>query len=609
LSFDTQFQTFDDPVIRPLVLARLAALRAELAARGLDGLVIPRADRHQNEYVPASEERLACITGFTGSAGSAIVLIGRAALFVDGRYTVQAAAQVDPDLIAVVPLAETTPEAWIVAHLEPGARLGFDPWLTTPKGVETLAAACLKADALLVPVEPNPVDAIWQDRPPAPLGAVVLHDAALAGRAPADKIADVRAALTKEKLDALVISDPHAMAWLFNMRGADVGHTPLPLGYALVPRDGAPRLFLDGRKMSNAVRSALSALADVDEPQALAGELATLSATGATIRLDSATASAALATLIEHAGGKVSVGADPIALMKAAKNEAEIAGTRAAHRRDGAAFVEFLAWFAAQPPGSLTEIDVVSALERCRRASGHLKDISFPTIAGSGPNGALPHYRVSRGSNRTLRGGELLVLDSGAQYLDGTTDITRTLAIGTPDPLQRDRATRVLKGHIAIATAVFPAGTSGAQLDSFARQFLWQAGLDFDHGTGHGVGSYLSVHEGPQRISKLGTTPLKRGMILSNEPGYYRSGAFGIRIENLILVREADAIAGAERTMDAFETLTLAPFDRTLIDTALLTAQERAWIDAYHRRVAEDLTPLVGPDAQRFLADATRPLD
>jgi Xaa-Pro aminopeptidase len=607
--FAATFQTFEDAAHRAHVPGRVMALRGELKRLGLDGFVIPRADRHQNEYVPACEERLAFISGFTGSAGAAVVLMNKAAMFVDGRYTEQVRAQVDTGIFAIESLIDLPPDQWLKAHLSAGDCLGYDPWLTTKGGLEKLEAACRDAGAFLLAVESNPVDSVWKERPAPPCAPVVLHDLSLAGKASGDKLSDVRAALTREKVDSLIVSDPHALAWLFNIRGGDVGHTPLPLGDAIVPREGRPLVFLDGRKLSNAVRDALADLAEITEPKLFAAAVSRFGEGGATVRLDSATAPAKLAALVEAGGGNVSVGTDPIALMKAQKNAAELAGARAAHVRDGAAFLRFLAWFDAQAPGTLTEIAVVEALESFRRATGALKDVSFPTIAGSGPNGALPHYRVSRASDRVMRLGELLVLDSGGQYVDGTTDITRTLAIGEPAAEERDRNTRVLKGHLAIGRALFPSGTTGAQLDTLARQFLWEAGLDFDHGTGHGVGSYLSVHEGPQRISRVGTTALKRGMILSNEPGYYKAGAYGIRIENLIAVMQAPPIAEAERPLDAFETLTLAPYDRSLIAPDLLTPQERAQIDAYHARVRTELSAHLDAATRAFLDHQTRPLD
>jgi Xaa-Pro aminopeptidase len=608
--FEARFQTFDDRTEPAATAGRIEALRAELRRRGLDGFIVPRADRHQNEYGPPCEERLAWLTGFSGSAGVAVVLADSAVLFVDGRYTLQAREQVDPAVFAIEHLIDRPPHAWLEANVSPGTKLGYDPWLHTVDAAEKLAKACAAADATLVPVDGNPVDAVWSDRPGAPLGPVVLHDVRFAGEEAAAKLGRVAAEVAKARADALVVSDPHAVAWAFNIRGSDVAHTPLPLAFALVPKEGRPAIYVDGRKLANAVRHRLEEVADVREPATLETDLAALGTAGRTVRLDQATAADALARMVTGAGGKISRGADPIALMKAVKNAVEIDGARAAHRRDGAAVMRFLAWFDREAPrGSLTEIDTVAALESFRRDTGLLKDVSFPTIAGSGPNGAIVHYRVTRTSNRRINPGELFLVDSGGQYEDGTTDITRTVAVGAPSTEMRERFTRVLKGHIAIARARFPDGTTGAQLDTLARQYLWAVGLDFDHGTGHGVGSYLSVHEGPARISKLGTAPLRRGMILSNEPGYYRTGAYGIRIENLLLVVAAPPVAGAEKDLNAFETLTLAPIDRRLVEPALLTNDEGRWLDDYHARVAAALGPLVDADTRAWLAVATRPLE
>jgi len=578
-------QSFEDDAERAASEPRVAALRTELARRGLTGFIVPRSDRHQNEYVPACEQRLAWLTGFTGSAGVAIVLMHRAVLFVDGRYTLQVRDQVDTSIFAIEHLVEMPPDRWIGENLTADDRLGYDPWLHTVEAWERLEKACAAVGAKLIAVEPDLIDAIWTDRPAPPLGAVKLHDPRFAGEAASEKLARIRAELAKQRADALVVSDPHAVAWTFNIRGADIAHTPLPLAFAIVPQADRPSLYIDGRKLSNEVRNRLEALVDVCEPSDFARALEELGRQQKSVRLDQSTAAEALARLITSHGGKVTRGPCPIALMKAVKNEIEIAGARAAHIRDA-----------------------VAALESFRRDTGLLKDISFPTIAAAGPDGAIVHYRVTAKSNRVITRGELFLIDSGGQYEDGTTDVTRTVAVGEPTAEMRDRFTRVLKGHIAIARTVFPEGTTGAQLDSFARQFLWVQGLDFDHGTGHGVGSYLSVHEGPARISKLGTTALKPGMILSNEPGYYKAGAYGIRIENLVLVVRAAAVAGAEKPLNAFETLTLAPIDRRLIVTEMLTLEEAAWLDAYHARVFETLAPLLDTETRAWLAAANRPL-
>ncbi|MDV2984305.1 UNVERIFIED_CONTAM: aminopeptidase P family protein [Methylobacteriaceae bacterium AG10] len=601
-----RFQTFDDPS-HAKGPERIEALRAALREIRADGFVVPRADEHQSEYVPANAERLAWLTGFTGSAGLAIVLADEAALFVDGRYTLQAPEQVETGTITVVPLAESTPEAWLGTHLKPGQVLAYDPWLHTPDGVARLERAALKAGASLRAVPDNLVDAVWAGRPRPPAGRVAAHPDALAGETVPEKLARIRAALAEGGIDLLVVSDPHNLAWAFNLRGADIPHTPLALGYALVPREGRAALYLTSQAVDPDLRAALEPLADLRPRAAFAEDLAGLCTKAARVRLDAATGAAALKDRVEAAGGVADVGADPVTAMKAVKNAAEIAGTRAAHQRDGLAVTRFLAWLDRAAAEGVSEIAAVEALEDFRSEGGLLRDVSFPTISGSGPNGAIVHYRVTRATDRTARPGELFLIDSGAQYADGTTDITRTVAIGTPTDEMRDRFTRVLKGHIAIARAVFPDGTTGAQIDAFARMSLWEAGLDYDHGTGHGVGAFLSVHEGPQRIAKTGTVALKTGMILSNEPGYYRSRAYGIRIENLILV-EARTIPGADRPMLGFETLTLAPIDRRLIDPALLGAADTAWLDAYHARVRAALAPDLDGPTREWLETATRPL-
>jgi len=606
--FEAHFQTFEDPDAGTLMPARLAAFREELIRRNLTGFLVPRADSQQNEYVPPSEERLAWLTGFTGSAGLALPQLVSATMFVDGRYTLQAAQQVDGSAWKVESLTDPPPETWLATNLKAGDRIGYDPWLHTTAAIERLEAACKKAGAELVPVESNPVDAVWLERPAPPLGQVSVHDQKLSGEGETAKLEKIRTELGKLKADALVVSDPHAVAWTFNIRGADVAHTPLPLAYALVPKEGRPTVFIDSRKLSNSARDHLERSATVVQPERLTDDIAAIAASGASIALDAATAADALTRLITSAGGKPLRGADPLALLKAVKNPVEISGTRTAHARDAVALAKFLCWVDREAPsGNITEIDAVEALETFRRETGALKDVSFPTISGSGPNGAIVHYRVTRKTNRRVNPGELLLIDSGAQYQDGTTDVTRTIAVGTPTAEMRDRFTRVLRGHIAIARAVFPDGTTGAQIDSFARQFLWQAGLDFEHGTGHGVGSYLSVHEGPARISKLGTTPLKRGMILSNEPGYYKTGAYGIRIENLELVVPAD-IASAEKPTNKFETLTFAPIDRRLIETSLMAPDEVKWLNEYHAKVRELVSGALDEPTRAWLEAVTEKL-
>ncbi len=606
--FEAHFQSFDDSSERAHSAKRVAELRAELKRRGLAGFMVPRADRQQNEYLPASEERLAWLTGFTGSAGAAIVLAENAALFVDGRYTLQADTQVDANKFSIEHLVERPPEQWLEQKLKSGDRLGYDPWLHTSEQVEKLRKACSAAGAELVAVDSNPIDGLWRDRPTPPAAPISLRELKLAGESAPDKIKRIRAELAKLRADALLVSDPQNVAWAFNIRGADVAHTPLVLAYGLISREGRPALYVDGTKLNNNVRQALEEFSDVRPPDDLVRDLSKLK--DKTLRLGQASAGDAFTRVLAGGGAKPQRGADPITLLKATKNHAEIVGSRAAHKRDGMAVTRFLAWFDKEAlSGKLTEIDAVAALETFRRDTGALKDISFPTIAGAGPNGAIVHYRVTERSNRRIGKNELFLIDSGAQYEDGTTDITRTVVVGQPSDEMRDRFTRVLKGHIAIATAIFPENTNGAQLDPLARTALWQAGLDFDHGTGHGVGSYLSVHEGPARISKFGNVALRRGMILSNEPGYYKTAAYGIRIENLVLVIAAPEPIGAEKPLNAFETLTLAPIDRRLIDSRMLTTKERAWLDNYHERVHEVLGPLVDKGTRKWLEKATRALN
>ncbi len=601
--FESHFQSFDDPADKSLGLARLAQLRLEIARRGFDGFLVPRTDEHQNEYVPPSGERLAWLTGFTGSAGMAIVLETEAAIFVDGRYTLQIRDQVDLQAFAPFNSGETSPDQWLKTHSTKGIRIAYDPWLHTPGQLARFEKALSAVGAVLVAAEPNPIDVIWLDQPEPPQGLVQIHPEKLAGESAAAKIAHVQEAMGEAS--ALVMSDPHAIAWTLNIRGHDVAHTPIALCFAIVPRSGKPTLFIDPRKVDAATKDQLAALTDFAGPAQLVPQLRELAATGALVRFDSGTVPARLVQSVEAAGGKTELSVDPTALLKARKNKAELRGMRAAHLRDGLAVARFLAWFSQEASkGKLTEISATQALESFRRATKKLKDISFPTISGMGPNGAIVHYRVTQKTDRKLTRG-LFLIDSGAQYEDGTTDITRTIAIGKPTAQMRDHYTRVLKGHIAIATSVFPQGVSGAQLDSFARRALWDVGLDFDHGTGHGVGSYLSVHEGPQRISKLGHVTLEPGMILSNEPGYYKTGHYGIRLENLVVV-EPRKIEGAERKMLGFETLTLAPFDAALIEPKLLSAQELQWLNAYHARLRKELLPKLDAATRKWLTSATK---
>ena len=588
--------------------ARVAMLREELETRRLDGFVVPRSDEHQGEYVPTCAQRLAWLTGFTGSAGMAIVLRDRAALFVDGRYTLQAAAQVDPALFEIRHVTEEPAAQWLGLALGKGAVLGYDPWLHTPQEVERLQVGTERAGASLRTVEGNPVDRVWPGRPAAPLAPVVPHADRFAGESASDKRARLARGLSDAGVAAAVLTMPESIAWLLNIRGGDVPHTPLPLSFAILRDDGSVRLFIDRRKLLPGLDRHLGNEVSIEPVGHFGPALDALAVSGARVQADPATAASWVFDRLAAAGGNIHRAADPCLLPKACKNASELDGTRAAHRRDGAAVTRFLAWLAREAPkGGLREIAASDRLEAFRREGEHFRDLSFPTISGAGSNGAIVHYRATPESEKTLEPGTLYLLDSGAQYLDGTTDITRTIAIGTPDAEMRDRFTRVLKGHIALATARFPKGTTGTQLDAFARRALWEKGLDYDHGTGHGVGSYLSVHEGPQRISKApNMQPLLPGMIVSNEPGYYKTGAWGIRIENLVVVTPADS--GGEREILGFETLTLAPIDRALVDRDLLDEGEIAWLDAYHARVRETISPLVDAETARWLAEATAPL-
>lgn len=608
------FQHFEDRSDRAATAARLAALRRVLRDQDLAGLLVPHADAHQSEYLPPSEERLAWLTGFTGSAGTAIVTATEAALFVDGRYTLQAEGQIDPAAFQVVHSAEVKPSDWLVARLAAGDRIGYDPWLLTFAETRRFERIAADRGAALVPLPENPIDRLWTDRPAPPAAPVSLHPIDLAGEVSEDKLLRLAAALSVRKADAAVLSEADSVAWTFNIRGADIAHSPAPLAFAMIRAGGRPTLYVEGRKLRSAEQTALAGLAEIAEPSSLIHDLTELGAAAARVSLDPETVPAAIAHAVANAGGTVVEGIDPAVPLKSRKNAAELAGARRAHRRDGLALVRFLAWLArTAPAGGLDEIAAVEALERFRTETAAedgnpLVDIAFDTIAGAAGNAAIVHYRVTRATTRRLEPGTLFLVDSGAQYRDGTTDVTRTVAIGEPTAEMRDRFTRVLKGHIAIATARFPVGTSGAQLDVLARQALWQAGLDYDHGTGHGVGAFLSVHEGPARISKTGHAVLEPGMILSNEPGYYRAGAYGIRVENLVAITEPASVPGGERMMLGFETLTLAPIDLELVDCRLLSPGECAWLDAYHVRVRETLAPDLSADDRTWLEIATRPL-
>lgn len=587
---------------------RLAALRDQLKRDRLDGFVVPLTDEHMSEYVGTYAQRLAWLTGFQGSAGSAVVLPQEAAIFTDGRYTLQVREQVDGRHWTFESVPETSIATWLSHHAPNGGRIGYDPWLHTKEWVKKARAALADKGAELVAVARNPVDAIWSDRPEPSNAQLVVHPEIYAGKSSAAKRQEMADWLRTQKADVAVLSALDSIAWTFNVRGKDVSHTPVALAFALVRVDGTADLFVAPEKLGEQVRQHLGNGVRIHHRESFEPFLKTLS--GATVAADPERAVAAIFEALEEAGANIVERRDPAVLPKAIKNEAEIAGHRAAQARDGGAVSRFLHWLSVEAPkGSIDELTAAARLEQFRRDGGDLRDLSFDTISGSGPNGAIVHYRVSEETNRPIERDSLFLVDSGGQYPGGTTDITRTVAIGTPTAEMRDRFTRVLKGHIALARAVFPRGTRGGQLDVLARQYLWQLGLDYAHGTGHGVGSYLGVHEGPQRIATFGggDEPLQPGMICSNEPGYYKAGEYGIRIENLVLVIDLD-IPGAERKMMGFETLTFAPIDRTLIDLALLTDEERGWVDAYHARVVDVVGSFLDGEARAWLDLACAPL-
>ncbi len=604
------FQTFDTPADAGSGTVRTAMVRTAMRRAKIDAFLVPRADEHQGEYVPKSAERLKWLTGFSGSAGTAVIATTQAALFTDGRYTLQARNQVPADTYEIVlGTPKDRPVDWLIKTLRSGAVVGFDPWLHTVAEVGRLQSALKGKGISLRPVSRNPVDEAWGgDRPISPTGVVIVQPLEFAGTAAEDKITKLQERLVADGQDAVILTLPDSISWLFNIRGSDIGHNPVVLAFAIVAAKGKPELFVDAAKLDAAARAHLKPLCKLSEPAKFAERLTTLKDAGKRIRLDPETAAWGIARKL---GGvaKIIEGADPCIAAKSPKTSAEIAATKSAHKRDGAAMVRFLAWLDHEAPkGAVDEISAARKLEAFRAATGELRDLSFDSISGSGPNGAIVHYRVTTATNRTLQQGELFLIDSGGQYTDGTTDVTRTIAIGKPSAEMCERYTLVLKGHIAIATARFPVGTRGIELDPFARRALWAHGLDFDHGTGHGVGSYLSVHEGPQSISKRGMAVLEPGMICSNEPGYYKEGAYGIRIENLEIVTPAAAVAGGDRPMMGFETITFVPYDRRLIARDLLDARERTWVDDYHANVRRIIGPLVEGADRTWLETATAPL-
>ncbi len=592
---------------------RLARLRAELARRGLDGFVVPISDEHMSEYVGAYAQRMAWLTGFGGSAGTAAVLPAKAAVFVDGRYTVQVRDQVDGSLYDYVGVPQSSVAEWLGANVSAGQKIGYDPWLHGIDWARGLAAALTAKGASLIAVDSNPIDAVWDDQPAPSAAPIAVYDTEQAGQSAADKRGVIADWLKTQGLDTTVMTALDSIAWTFNIRGEDVSHTPVGLAFALLHDDATADLFVAPEKITDAVRAHLGNSVRIHDRTAFEPALAALA--GKRVAVDPDRAVAAIFTALEGAGAKIARHRDPAVLPKAIKNSAELAGTRAAHVRDGVAVARFLKWMEEVAPQSgLDELGAAAKLRAFRDESGVLKDLSFDTISAAGPNGALPHYKVDETTNRAIESGTLYLVDSGGQYADGTTDITRTIAIGEPSAEMRRRFTQVLKGHIALATARFPKGTRGSQLDILARQYLWADGVDYAHGTGHGVGAYLAVHEGPQRIAKpaggqAGTEePLHAGMILSNEPGYYKAGHFGIRIENLVVV-EPVRIEGAEEDMLGFETITFAPIARNLIVGAMLSPAEADWLDAYHAEVLEKLSPGMVAADREWLAAACAPID
>jgi Xaa-Pro aminopeptidase len=601
----SMFQTFEDKSDPAASAERLHALRDLMHVRKIDVFLVPRADAHLGENVAPRDERLAWLTGFTGSAGYCIVAGNDAAIFVDGRYQLQVRKQVDQRLFAIALHPDDPAADWIRQKAPNGATVGFDPWLQTAEQIEELSASLASAGIVLKPVE-NMIDAIWSDQPLPPAGPIVAHPESLAGRTSADKRRSLAEELVKEGISATILTLPDSLSWLFNIRGSDFARTPSVAAFAILHDSGRADFFCSAVKLNEGIRDHLGADVTVHEPEELGPHLDRM--TGR-VAVDKRTAPLWVSDRLNSRGIEVVWRRDPCILPKACKTHEEIVGARTAHLRDGAAVIEFLAWLDAERgPRNPSEIELVRRLEETRAATGELQDLAFDTICGSGPNGAIVHYRVTEATNRAIEDGEIVLIDSGAQYRDGTTDITRTLAIGDPAIAAIRPYTLVLKGLIALSRLRFPEGCSGRDIDAIARQDLWRAGLDFDHGTGHGVGSFLSVHEGPQGISRRNTEALRPGMIVSNEPGYYREGAFGVRLENLLLVREPAQTEGGDRAMLSFETLTLVPFDRRLIDPALLTAEEIEWLDSYHRRVFEAHRSSLTSGAADWLDAACAPI-
>lgn len=601
------FQNFTSSSEKSKGAQRLSALREEMRKEKVTAFLVPHADEHQNEYLPKRAERLAWLTGFTGSAGFCIAMLDKAAVFSDGRYTVQLNEQIDDAAFTAENSVTNPPSKWIEENMGAEDVIAYDPWLMTPNQIKTFEKAAQKANCKLQATD-NLIDRIWHDQPAKPMGKVALHEVKYAGKSAKDKIAEIQKLIVEKECDFTLLTDPASLAWLFNIRGNDVIHNPLALGYAIVPAKGKPSIFIEEEKLNSEIKGYLSDITTQFEPENLITELQKLSA-NATILCDMDRVSVALTNIIEASKGNIIKGRDPVVLPRAMKNETELEGARNAHIRDGVAMVKFLSWLDVQKPDTITEIDAAKKLEAIRienaKAMGsELKEISFDTISAAGPHAALPHYRVNETSNRMLGDGEIYLVDSGGQYNDGTTDITRTITIGAPPQKAVTDFTLVLKGHIAIDKARFPKGTRGIDLDALARYALWQHGKDFAHGTGHGIGSYMNVHEGPQGIHRRAMEVLQPGMIISNEPGYYIEGKYGIRIENLVIVTELEDIGGNIQTHN-FENITWTPMDKRLIDPSLLTQEEKDWVDDYHAKVLEKLSPHLEGEALEWLKKAT----
>ena len=589
--------------------ARLASLRDEIAALGADGFLVPMADEYQSEYVPPCARRLEFLSGFTGSAGFIVVLKNQAVFFTDSRYTLQAVQQVPPDLFTMFDSAVKSPLTWLEENCAKGVKIAYDPWLHSIEEADRLKKTLAKIGGEGMTVAHNPVDAIWQDQPAQPAEPIYVHEMIYAGKTMSDKLSAITENMKKKNCAAAILSDPSSIAWLLNIRGSDVANTPLPLSRAIVCDDMSVQWFVDARKVTEALPAHFGAKVMVAVPEDFGSALDALAVSSKPILIDPTNASVWIENRLRTANAQIEFSEDVCGLPRAIKNSVELDGIRAAHRRDGAALVRFFAWLDQHwAADDITELNVEQKLASLRENNNNYRGPSFDTIAGAGEHGAVVHYRATRTTDAPLKDGQLFLLDSGGQYLDGTTDVTRTIALGTPTAEMRDRFTRVLKGHIALAAIRFPAGTTGSEIDVLARQYLWQIGLDYGHGTGHGVGCYLGVHEGPQGISRRNKVPLQPGMVVSNEPGFYKTGHYGIRIENLQSVIEIVGLS-SDRKMYGFETLTLVPIDRKLINVAMLGESEIKWINDYHARVKQVLSPMMDPSTAIWLDAATLPIE